>query len=188
MLNDVWWSVDGNVWRLATRGAPFSRRYGHHVVIHDGKFWLIGGYDYTYQNDIWVSEDGVHWEQVLGGPIFFARRHAAAVAFDGKIWMIGGIFGDSQIPGSILSRFKYFHQNDVWNSIDGVTWNRSVLHAAFRPVGRTASVVFGEKIWVMGGTVHDVFFPQTDIDINEVWFSEAGSSSASSSDVWLALE
>ena len=39
----------------------FYPRDSHHVVVHNNRLWLIGGYDGAQKNDVWRSEDGVNW-------------------------------------------------------------------------------------------------------------------------------
>jgi hypothetical protein len=54
-LNDVWYSIDGMKWTLATATAGFSVRHDHSSVIFDNKFWVIGGS--YYKSDVWYTEN-----------------------------------------------------------------------------------------------------------------------------------
>ena len=97
-------------------------------------------------------------------PKWSPRRDHTSVVFnppDDKpdqgemIWVLGG-YDDSYL-------------NDVWNSKDGVSWNKVNTNAIWDARGSHTSVVFDEKIWVIGGTT--VYGPY-----NDVWNSEDGAS------------
>jgi hypothetical protein len=55
--------------------------------------------------------------------------------------------------------------NDVWYSTNGTTWTLATAHAPWAPRAYHTSVVYGGKMWVIGGT------PQCD-----VWHSTNGTS------------
>src|SRR5258708_12752657 len=105
--------------------------------------WLIGGNQSTvFKNDVWNSSDGVSWTQVLSatptGNVnqFSPREDFGALVFNNSMWVIGGWDGGSK--------------NDVWNSIDGITWNR-VSNGGFPARWGFATVVFNNLIWIFDG-------------------------------------
>ena len=53
------------------------------------------------------------------------------------MWLIGGDTGTSQ-------------SDEVWNSIDGINWNL-VASGKFPARAWFGSLVFSDKIWVIGG-------------------------------------
>ena len=77
--------------------------------------------------------------------------------FQDKIWVIGGRVRD----GDVIE-----NRNDIWSSEDGVTWALEVDEAPFTPRNGFKSVVFQNKLWVIGG-----FDITTQ---NDVWSSENG--------------
>ncbi|MDZ7718756.1 MAG: hypothetical protein U5K72_08075 [Balneolaceae bacterium] len=61
--------------------------------------------------------------------------------------------------------------NDVWYSTDGVQWTQATDDAGFEPRVGHKSVVFDNKIWVIGGLQRT---DGEDIHFNDVWYSENG--------------
>src|SRR3989339_11285 len=91
-------------------------------------------------------------------PAFGQRWEHSSVAFDGKMWVIGGTNGGTS------SNYK----NDVWYSVDGVTWTQAIASASFSPRRGHASLVFDNKMWVIGG------FDSNYDRKNDVWYSVDG--------------
>ena len=91
----------------------------------------------------------------------FPRRYShTSLFYKNKIWVIAGAY-DFQPLGNTPQR------NDVWFSSDGVTWTLATSNAAFSARSGHTSVVFDDKMWVIGG--HDGTAP-----LNDVWFSSNG--------------
>jgi hypothetical protein len=150
LLNDVWFSSDGDTWTQATGAAAFPVRYGHSSVVFDGKMWVIGGYgddgagNYGYLNNVWYSTDGITWTPYAGtSPFTPGRNFHSSVAFDdgssGKIWVIGGT-GDAG------------DTNDIWYSPDGDTWTQATGSSPFTPARYGhSSVIARDNMWVIAG-------------------------------------
>jgi len=157
--NDVWYSSNGVTWTQATGAAAFSARHSHTSVVFDNKMWVIGGY-YTGSvrlNDVWYSSNGVTWTQATGAAAFSPRYGHTSVVFDNKMWVIGG----GGAPGVNTD-----YRNDVWYSSDGVMWTQATGAAAFSARIYHTSVVFDNKMWVIGGN--------DDARKNDVWYSSNG--------------
>jgi len=113
------------------------------------------------KNDVWSSTDGANWEQAPAAG-WSARWDHTSLVFDNKMWVIGG-----------LGAGQGFH-NDVWSSTDGVTWTEVLPNnlvpdtTQWRGRGRLTSVVYGGKMWVMGGQDSSGLFR------NDVWYSTDG--------------
>lgn len=143
-LNDVWASADGVTWVQLLEEAPWAPRYGATCLVHQGTFYLIGGYDGSQVfNDIWVSIDGKTWGELVSSAYWPARAFAAGFSFNynGRpaIWLVGG--ADVTLTG----------MNDVWFSVDGgKNWTFAV--AAF-PTGILAAgfTVYNNKMWIVNG-------------------------------------
>ena len=114
------------------------------------------------------------WSKVAlaeGSSIWSARRDHATVVFDNKMWVMGGRSGRSG-----TTRF-----NDVWWSSDGENWTNAgargpAVEPATDPVTYRshwsareylASVVFSNKMWVLGGSAGTTAF-------DDVWSSSDG--------------
>ncbi|WP_165389039.1 kelch-like protein [Aquimarina brevivitae] len=95
---------------------------------------------------------------VIENATFPGRRNHSSVVFDGKIWVIGG---QQDLATNSAS-------NDVWFSEDGSTWTAATLSAPFTARANHTSVVFDNKIWVIGG------FDAAANYRNDVWFSSDG--------------
>ncbi|MEM9361407.1 MAG: kelch repeat-containing protein [Bacteroidota bacterium] len=88
---------------------------------------------------------------------FPPRVEFTTSVFQDKIWIIGGRVRD----GDVIE-----NRNDIWSSEDGITWTLEVEEAPFTPRNGLKSVVFQDKIWVVGG-----FDITTQ---NDIWSSENG--------------
>jgi len=92
--SNIYYSVDGSNWVLATANPPFEIRHSHTAVVANGKIWVIGGYSFNLGalNDVWCSSDGINWECVNDGSnnSFTPTWMHTSVFFDNKLWVIGG--------------------------------------------------------------------------------------------------
>ncbi|MBF0289808.1 MAG: hypothetical protein HQM14_18495 [SAR324 cluster bacterium] len=70
-----------------------------------------------------------------------------------RLWVLGGTDGDS---------FK----NDVWSSIDGITWTQTTGNAGWSGRRQYQSLSFNQKIWILGGDAGSYN--------GDVWFSPDG--------------
>jgi hypothetical protein len=75
--------------------------------------------------------------------IGFCSSRFQAVVFNNKIWVMGGN------PGAV-SGCAGQTCHDVWSSPDGVTWTQMNANAPWAGMDAFGSVVFNNKIWVMG--------------------------------------
>jgi hypothetical protein len=169
-ISDVWSSVDGATWtRLPD--APWEGRHTAGYVVHDGKIWIVGGdaIQRHYQDDVWNSSDGVHWNCVTNEVPWKARVLHYTVAHDGRIWVLGGQSLPQFAPGD-----EVFY-NDVWCSRNGLNWEQVTPHASWSPRGMIGgSVVWRDRIWLIGGGTYDTpQHPQRQF-FGEVWSSADG--------------
>ncbi|HEY7232926.1 MAG TPA: hypothetical protein VH539_02200 [Gemmatimonadaceae bacterium] len=139
----VWKSLNGRDWQLVTDHPPWSARVWHSAVVHDGRIWLVGGYDGTYRNDVWFSTDGSHWQLATAEAPWSGRCMHASVAFAGRLWVLGG--------RRDMERWWETDFNDVWSSLDGVTWARATGSAGWSKRYGIAAATWDDKLWVMGG-------------------------------------
>lgn len=152
---DVLYSSDGANWNIATSSAAFPARLNHQTVVFNSLLWVLGGISSAVQsvattyNDVWSSPDGVNWTSVNANAPFATRELFSSVAFnpytggnDGALWVIGGV-GDSSGNSTYLG--------DVWYSQDGANWTEATANPAFGARYAHSSVVFNNKIWVIGG-------------------------------------
>jgi hypothetical protein len=148
-------------------GGPWSNRVFHTSVVHDGKIWVLGGYEGTQQihsNAVWSSSDGVNWTEVSsnGSAPWAGRSKHTSVVHNGKIWVIGG---ENNVIGDHIL-------NDVWSSPDGINWTQVSVNGSAPWSKRSdhSSVVHDGKIWVIGGTPRN----ESSLNLNDVWSSPDG--------------
>lgn len=170
--SEIWSSTDGVTWTLETPQAEWEPRHCAGYVLHDGRMWIIGGdsCQFHYQNDVWSSTDGVNWGQATDSVPWGPRCAHHTVAFKGKIWIIGGQTIPKHVPD-----LKGVLYNDVWCSADGANWEQVVAHAPWSPRGMIGgSVVFNNRIWLLGGGTFET--PEDPIRelYNEIWSSADG--------------
>jgi hypothetical protein len=131
----VWCSLDGITWTKTGDGAALGERTEHSALAYDGKIWVMGGFVVDdirdFVNDVWYTVDGVNWVRATEHAAWSPRLGRATLAYAGKMWVMGG------------------GKNDVWYSTDGAEWTAATLAAEWPPMS-PASVVFDDKMWVIG--------------------------------------
>lgn len=101
-----------------------------------------------------VNADLNNWTMISNNSIVTDKANACSVVFDNKIWVIGGYTGNSLT-------------NDVWYSVDGVSWIQATANAGFEPRADFAAWVYNGKIYIGGGEYSRGF-------LNDVWSSSDG--------------
>ena len=182
--NEVWSSKDGATWTLEKPNTFLDQSFdssrdweGRHTagyVVFQDRMWIVGG-DVNqghYHFDVWNSKDGKNWSQVNAGrPVPWGPRALHyTVAFKNRIWIMGG----QTIPPFAPEK-EVFHR-DIWNSADGIRWDRVAPREPFWSqrgmIG--GSVVFKDRIWVLGGGTYDTPKRPTRSFFNDVWSSADG--------------
>ncbi len=182
--NEVWNSSDGAAWTLVKPNTflnasfdPAADWEGRHTAgyaVFQGKMWIVGGdaNQGHYQNDVWNSADGKTWtlvakdQQLPWAP----RALHYTLVFRDKLWVIGG-----QTMPAFAKADEVFYR-DVWNTTDGVNWTqvepREPFWSARGMIG--GSVVFKDRIWILGGGTYDTPKTPTRNFYNDVWSSPDG--------------
>lgn len=164
-------------WKNITMNAPFAPRDGLGVLSFNGRMWVIGGWNTGDQvhfprncsNDVWSSADGLHWK--LEKPNTFTTtsfdpnsdwegRHCAGYAvYNGKMWIIGG--------DTNQGHYMY----DIWNSGDGRIWTHvnKDKPVPWGPRALFHTVVFKDKIWIMGGQTMPQSAPAQEFFYDDIW-------------------
>jgi len=169
-------------WVNATRKAAFAPRDGAGALVFEGKMWLLGGWNPDDEvhfpricnNEVWSSEDGISWSlekpNTFGTEDFdpardWEGRHTAGyVVFEDRMWIVGGDANQG-----------YYHF-DVWNSQDGKTWchvneDREV---PWGPRALHYTLVFQDRIWVIGGQTLPQFGPAEERFYGDIWNTSDG--------------
>jgi hypothetical protein len=142
---------------MADNSGASGRRNYHTSLSFAGKLWMIGG-NGTF--DVRYSTNGTEWTVATNSPPFHERWGHTSVVFDSKMWVIGGwaiINENGQLT------------NDLWYSQNGVDWIQATDSASFSVRMDHTSVVFDNKMWVIGGRN-----TMTEQSYNDVWYSQDG--------------
>jgi hypothetical protein len=182
--NEVWSSSTGEKWVLEKPNTFLDRTFdstrdweGRHTagyVVFKDRMWIVGG-DVNqghYHDDVWNSADGKTWSLVNKGKKvpWGPRALHCTVAFKDRIMVMGG----QTIP-QIATEKEVFYR-DVWTSTDGISWEKLALKepcwSARGMIG--GSVVFNNRVWVLGGGTYDTpKIPKRKFH-NDVWSSADG--------------
>lgn len=159
-------------WKKVLSQAPWSRRDSFGILALSDKICIFGGIEggeketppihyekMTHKDEIWCSLDGKSWELIKENAEWGKRRSMGVVAFKGKIFLIGGLEKKDKNQET---------KNDVWISEDLKNW-QFLGFAPFSPREGHATIVFQDKIWVIGGV--DYFKRETK---NDIWVTEDG--------------
>ncbi len=109
------------------------------------------------------------WEEVSDSSPWVARYRHTSVVFEDKLWILGG-YGYQGIT-------KDSYLEDVWSSVDGVSWELETMDAPWH--GRTGHsvVVLNNKLFLIGGYAVDEdgeSTHNTNHYMNDVWESSDG--------------
>jgi len=168
--HQVWSSSDGSNWALVCN-APWEHRHLAGWLVYDNRIWVIGGDNLSghYQNDVWSSVDGVNWVEETNSVPWAERATHYTVVFNDLMWLMGGQQLNSDANGGADTTPGTAY-NDVYSSADGKSWKLVTAHAAWSPRGLIiGNVVFGGKMWVIGGGIYDL-----RTYLNDVWNSADG--------------
>lgn len=171
-FSDVWSSTNGTDWVNATFDATFETREGHASVVFDDKMWVIGGRNSNFQtlNDVWSSTDGAVWTLESDSTQFSPRADHTVTVFNDMMYLVGGTASDTFTPG---------FSNDVYSSLDGINWTEVTTNPViFETRAAHSSVVFDNKIWIIGGyqlITNDITTEQEITSFNDIWYSVDGS-------------
>lgn len=145
------WTPTQDFWRLGVDGDEWERlepmpegRWGHRMVAHDDRLWVVGGHGPTSQVLIYTPGEG--WERGAEMPV--PRHHLSVVVVDGRIWAMGG-----RIPESLARVDIYDPEAGEWRP--GPALPASTSGAAEGVVDGVVLVYGGEEARLLGGGVYD---------------------------------
>ncbi len=169
-------------WIQITNQAAYAPRDGAGALVFKDRMWLLGGWNpgdkrhfpRICNNEVWSSRNGADWALVKPNTFLDASfdtssdwegRHTAGyVVYRDKMWIIGGDVNQGH------------YQNDVWNSADGRQWqqvNRG-HPLPWAPRALHYTLVFQDKIWVIGGQTMPAFAASDETFYRDVWTTTDG--------------
>ncbi len=169
-------------WTHITDSAPFAARDGAGALVFKERMWLLGGWNPNDKkhfpricnNEVWSSTDGALWELVKANTFLdehfdntrdWEGRHTAGYAvYKDHLWIVGGDVNQG-----------HYHF-DVWNSPDGAQWQHiNAQHPVpWGPRALHYTVVFNDKIWVMGGQTVPQLAAAEHAYYDDIWSSKDG--------------
>jgi hypothetical protein len=174
--------LDEYQWINVTHDAAFAPRDGAGALTFAGRMWLLGGWNpgdkahfpRICNNEVWSSADGADWK--LEKPNTFldaafdrsadweGRHTAGYVVYRGGMWIIGGDCNQGHF------------QNDVWSSADGRRWIRVNRdhEVPWAPRALHHTLVFDDKIWVLGGQTMPAFAGEAEAFYRDLWTTTDG--------------
>jgi len=163
LKNDVWSSVDGKNWELATAHAGWSPRAYHQAAVLNDKIYIFGGGNYVPKyhavNDVWSSSDGIHWTQETDAAPWHARLWFSSVVYRDRMWVLGG-----------WSNGPSKNWDDVWYSKNGKTWKQLKSKVRWKERHEHSAFVFQDKIWIAGGHAQPLSREVWSLKIPKNWF------------------
>lgn len=142
---------------LQTSSSEMDGFAAHSITQFNDQLWLVGGDNsntapWTFHSEVWKSTNGKNWKLVTSN-LFDNRKNHSLLVFKNKMWLIGGINN----AGEILS--------DIWNTSDGIHWNRVKSLSPLTDIGQNNSIVFKNRLYVFIGN---------NREHQEVWSSSNG--------------
>jgi hypothetical protein len=145
------WTPERDFWRLEVGAGEWELlepmpepRWGHRLVAHDGRLFVVGGAGPTSRVLIYAPAEG--WRAGAEMPV--PRDHLSAVAVEGRIWAIGG-----RVPESLARVDIYDPATDTWTA--GPALPAPTSGAAEGVVDGVILVYAGEEMKTWGGEVYD---------------------------------
>ena len=154
------WHLEGN--------APWQARDSQAEYVFQNQLWIMGGWFQSFEappRDVWASADGKEWNQVAGNAPWLHSDLPMNITFQDKMWIMGGWY-NGRLPDHSAS-------NQVWSSVDGVTWEQVTAAAGWTPRLAAGLVEFRGRLWMLGGTENYYFGDDKSLK-NDVWSSADG--------------
>ncbi len=139
------------LWSNVTQAANYPQGYNYPV-------FTMGGWMVAMNNGAWISKDGSRWTKTELPESGLNSAHQKYVQFNGAIYALGSMTGNYE-SFSINSRIMRTRDLRKWET---VAHESNLPNRVFY-----GAVVFGNKIWIMGG------YDGKDYH-NDVWNSTDG--------------
>jgi hypothetical protein len=155
-------------WVQVTDKAGWQPRDSSGEVVFRDRLWLLGGWFDSFAappRDVWSSADGKDWKLVTKEAPWKHSDLPMTLVFKDRMWLMGGWY-NGRLPGHSAS-------SEVWSSADGATWEQVTPKAGWSPRIAAGTVVFKDRMWIIGGTENYYFGDDTSLK-NDIWSSADG--------------
>ncbi|KQC29905.1 hypothetical protein [Flagellimonas eckloniae] len=129
-----------------------TKEYQWRVIANDGKGGTTSSGTFSF-----TTRNMLAGENLTTNASFGEVWYQTTEYFNGNFLVLGGGLGNSLARNEV-----------VWQSTDGVNWTDVTNSTSFTPRLLHASVVFKDKLWVIGGWVDGVIFRK------DIWSSTDG--------------
>jgi hypothetical protein len=143
---EVWSTANGADWKEHSPNAGGLYAGTYQALAHNGRLWVVGGWDGTPRSDSWNSTDGMTWTRVPLVNGYEPRIGQATAIYNGEFWVSGGVAAPINYRGGTNQLLA-----DVWHSADGANWARVTAAAAFGQRNGHSMVAFDNKLFMLGG-------------------------------------
>ncbi len=154
-------------WERVTEQAGWQPRDSQGEVVFRDQMWIFGGWFNSFEappRDVWSSPDGKTWKKITDNAPWKHSDLPMTAVFHDRMWFMGGWF-NGRLPGHSAS-------NDVYSTTDGITWEQAP-NAGWTPRISAATIVFKNKLWILGGTENYYFGDEKSLK-NDVWSTSDG--------------
>jgi Kelch motif len=155
-------------WVKVTDKAGWQQRDSQGEVAYGDQLWILGGWFDSFKpapRDVWSTADGKNWKRVTAEAPWKHSDLSMSLVFDNRMWMLGGWY-NGRMPGHEAG-------HEVWSSTDGADWEQATATAGWSARLAAATVVFRDKMWILGGT-EDYYFGDAKSLKSDVWSSGDG--------------
>jgi hypothetical protein len=155
-------------WMRVTDKAGWQPRDSQGEVVYKDQLWIFGGWFDSFAEpprDVWSSPDGKNWQLVTKAAPWKHSDLPMTLVHRDRMWLMGGWY-KGRLPGHSAS-------NEVWSSKDGDEWRQETAAAGWTPRIASASLLFQDKMWILGGTENYYFGDDKSLK-NDVWSSADG--------------
>jgi len=113
--------------------------------------------------------ENLRWVEATSTAPWEPRDSGEVFIFQNKMWLMGGLNGNNQIKENHLVEYwKAPHFNDIWNTEDGIHWQRVADRSAWAPRRSMTVAFFKNKLWMLGG------WSPINGYVNDIWTSDDG--------------
>lgn len=115
------------------------------------------------------APESLIWRESASSAPWEARDSGEAFVFQNKLWFIGGLNGNANVlGGGKVEYWKAPHFNDIWNTEDGLVWDRITSSSQWTPRRSMSVALFRNRLWMLGG-----WSPISGYT-NDIWVSDDG--------------
>lgn len=141
------------VWSNVTGKAAFPQSYGFPVFVVKGKMYAF------HSEGVWTSADGANWQKTDLPSIRSEANETRYIQFNDAVYALG------QNKGNYLDGIKF--GSTIRRTIDFKKWQTVAEKSELPDRVFYGSIVFGGKIWLMGGYDGKNYH-------NDIWNSKDG--------------